>query len=393
MPTPYRSLYTYPWDIRDQGVNIFVADALNLGVTEITLATSYHAGKFIRPQSSSVIFPEDGVVYFDAQLSRYGEIKPQLHSDPALRRVLPNLLNDGRLRVHGWTVLLHNSRIGAEFPQYCAHNVFGDAYVYSLCPMHEAVSEYAINLSADLTEQHALQSIVLETPGWLPYAHGYHHEFAQIEANPWLDHALGLCFCSACKQVAKDQQINVDGLQSRLAKHVNNYFKTEFPNNDLEQFFKEDVDVINYIRMRQRRVTNLVADIAAAIPGTTQLAVIPSVQRPTANCWAEGSDLVALAGVADYLEIPFYESSAQQVLADAKATLQTLGGVGQVRGILRPGHPDLKQAEEIQQAITGLQELGIHDLAFYNYGLLPRYQLDKLAHCLVTMTNNRKATS
>jgi len=49
MPTPYRSLYTYPWDIRDQGVNIFVADALNLGVTEITLATSYHAGKFIRP--------------------------------------------------------------------------------------------------------------------------------------------------------------------------------------------------------------------------------------------------------------------------------------------------------------------------------------------------------
>ncbi|HSY29154.1 MAG TPA: hypothetical protein VK832_16710, partial [Burkholderiaceae bacterium] len=224
-----------------------------------------------------------------------------------------------------------------------------------------------------------------ETPGWLPYAHGYHHEFAQIEANPWLDHALGLCFCSACKQVAKDQQINVDGLQSRLGKHVNNYFKTEFPSNDLEQFFKEDSDVINYIQMRQRRVTNLVADIAAAIPATTQLAVIPSVQRPTANCWAEGSDLVALAGVADFLEIPFYESSARQVIEDAKATLQTLGGLGQVRGILRPGYPDLKQAEEIQQAIAGLQELGIQDLAFYNYGLLPRYQLDKLAHCLNTL--------
>ena len=394
MTQPYRSMYTYAWDVLDLGVNAFIEDALSLGITDISLATSYHAGKFIRPHAKhgpKVIFPEDGVVYFDPQHSYYGKIKPQAHSDSAIRQVLPALIADGRLRIHGWTVLLHNSRIGSAYPDYCTRNVFNDFYVYSLCPMQAAVAEYAIALCADLTTQHELHSIILETPGWLPFSHGYHHEFAQMASNPAMEKALGLCFCSACKKAANTVGIEVNALQERLQQYITNLFNAA-PDNEqfqhaIELAFTDDADLIAYIKMRQQRVTELVKTIRQAIPGNTKLAVIPSVQRPSALCWVEGSDLSDLLsiGAADYLEIPFYETSAKLVQQDAAFCLNHAHSAQQLRGILRPGFPDLNNGAELPQALAGLQQSGLSDFAFYNYGLLPRKQLSHMAQCLTNL--------
>jgi len=277
-----------------------------------------------------VIFPEDGVVYFEPDFWRYGEIKPQAHSKDATRAVLPALLADGRVKVHGWTVLLHNSRIGTAYPEYTVKNAFGDGYVYSLCPMQSAVFDYAVALCADLSQQHALASLVLETPGWLPYGHGYHHEFAQVASNSWLDGLLGMCFCDACKQEAKKQTIAVDDLQLKVQTHIQNYLAlpADAATDQAASWTHMDLlgneDLLNYIRMRQARVTALVAVIKQAIPATTKLAVIPTVQRPTAACWTEGSDLAALAEAADYLEIPFYEPNAERAIADAADSIQRI---------------------------------------------------------------------
>lgn len=387
----YRSLYTYAWDIADIGVTQFIDDMLNMGITDVTVATAYHAGKFIRPHAKNpprVIFPEDGVTYFDPDLQRYNEIQPQAHSDQTLRAVLPALLKDGRLKVHGWTVLLHNTRLGTEFPQYTVKNAFGDPYVYSLCPMQAAVFDYAVNLCADLSHQHALQSIVLETPGWQPYGHGYHHEFAQVASNPWLDNMLGMCFCDACKSAAKDKGIAIDALQTRVQNNISNYLalpadaQADQAASWTQSELLTDPELLAYISMRQDRVTQLVSAIRKAIPSQCELAVIPTVQRPTAACWTEGSDLKALSEVADYIEIPFYEPSANRAIADAWESLRQIGNPQKIRAILRPGLPDLNQGADLAPAMKGIQALGITEFAFYNYGLLPQYQLDHLANTL-----------
>lgn len=384
----YRSLYTYPWDIADIGVTQFVDEVLAMGITDVTLATAYHTGKFIRPHAKNpprVIFPEDGVSYFDPDVERYGEIKPQQHSELTMRTVLPALLQDGRVKVHGWTVLLHNTRLGSAFPQYTVKNAFGDSYVYSLCPMQTAVFDYAVNLCADLTHQHQLSSIVLETPGWLPYAHGYHHEFAQVASNTWLDNMLGMCFCDACQSAAKNRGINIDALQTRVQDNIKNYLALPANANAdqaaswTQSDLLSDADLLAFISLRQDRVTQLVAEIRAAISADCELAVIPTVQRPTAACWTEGSDLKALSEVADYIEIPFYEPSANRAIADAWESLRQIAHPEKIRAILRPGLPDLNQGAELGAAIAGIQALGIKDFAFYNYGLLPQYQLDHLA--------------
>lgn len=387
----YRSLYTYAWDIADIGVTQFIDDMLNMGITDVTVATAYHAGKFIRPHAKNpprVIFPEDGVTYFDPDLQRYSEIQPQAHSDQTMRAVLPALLKDGRLKVHGWTVLLHNTRIGTEFPQYTVKNAFGDPYVYSLCPMQAAVFDYAVNLCKDFSHQHALHSIVLETPGWQPYSHGYHHEFAQVASNPWLDNMLGMCFCDACKSAAKDKGIAIDALQTRVQSNISNYLalpadaQADQAASWTQSELLTDPELLAYISMRQDRVTQLVSAIRKAIPSQCELAVIPTVQRPTAACWTEGSDLKALSEVADYIEIPFYEPSANRAIADAWESLRQIGNPQKIRAILRPGLPDLNQGADLAPAMKGIQALGIKDFAFYNYGLLPQYQLDHLANTL-----------
>lgn len=387
----YRSLYTYAWDIADIGVTQFIDEMLNMGITDVTVATAYHAGKFIRPHAKNppcVIFPEDGVTYFDPNLQGYSEIQPQAHSDQTLLEVLPALLKDGRLKVHGWTVLLHNTRLGTAFPQYTVKNAFGDPYVYSLCPMQAAVFDYAVNLCADLSHQHALHSIVLETPGWQPYGHGYHHEFAQVASNPWLDNMLGMCFCDACKSTAKDKGIAIDALQTRVQTNISNYLalpadaQADQAASWTQSELLTDPEILAYISMRQDRVTQLVSAIRKAIPSQCALAVIPTVQRPTAACWTEGSDLKALSEVADYIEIPFYEPSANRAIADAWESLRQIGNPQKIRAILRPGLPDLNQGAELAPAMKGIQVLGITEFAFYNYGLLPQYQLDHLSNTL-----------
>ena len=126
--------------------------------------------------------------------------------------------------------------------------------------MQAAVFDYAVNLCADLSHQHALHSIVLETPGWQPYGHGYHHEFAQVASNPWLDNMLGMCFCDACKSAAKDKGIAIDALQTRVQNNISNYLalpadaQADQAASWTQSELLTDPDLLAYISMRQDRV-------------------------------------------------------------------------------------------------------------------------------------------
>src|SRR5690606_19510509 len=90
--------------------------------------------------------------------------------------------------------LLHNTRLGAKYPEACVQNAFGDSYIYSLSPSHAAAREYAVGLARDITTNYAVSGISVESPGYAPYFHGFHHEFSLVRHNRWLDNLLGLDF-------------------------------------------------------------------------------------------------------------------------------------------------------------------------------------------------------
>lgn len=387
---PYRAIYAYAWDLADHGVGEVVGEISALGLDTVTFAASYHAGKFLRPNGKvgKVYFPEDGTVYFRTDPGRYGIMKPVANSLLAERDVLGEICADGRVAANAWMVLLHNTRLGEAYPQATVRNCFGDGYVYSLCPAATEVREFAVALCRDVTDTYPVTGISLETPGFLPYVHGFHHEFALVKPNRWLDNRLGLCFCEHCVRGGEAVGIDAGRLKRRIADEIGAYLGSaiDFPDDMADAFWLADVatdcDLAAFLRWRCDVVTSLVGEIRAAVRRDADVAVIPSVARPTGGAWYEGSDLPALARAAGIVEACFYEPGSARVAADIFDVQRRLNGAGRLRGILRPAYPDLQSRDEVLAAAQAMRGAGIGEIAFYNYGHLRPKSLAWIADAL-----------
>jgi hypothetical protein len=284
-------------------------------------------------------------------------------------------------------VLLHNTRLGSEHPGCTVENAFGDRYVYSLCPSAPDAREYAVALCSDVTRSYPVVGLSLETPGFLPYQHGFHHEFALLRQNRWFDAQMGLCFCEHCLHGAERKGIDAIRLKRKVARDLEAYLDgdVDFPGDMAEAFWLADMhdgELSAYLRFRSETVTLLVAEIRAAVRGDAAVAVIPSVARPTGGAWYEGTDLAALADTADAIEVCFYEPGVQRIRADLFDVERRVGGTGRLRAILRPAWPDLESRADLVGAATALRDAGIADIAFYNYGHLRRSNLAWIADAL-----------
>ncbi len=386
----YKAIYAYPWDLADEGVAAVIGAITALGVDTVTIAGSYHAGRFLRPhgRSGRVFFPEDGTVYFRADPAGYGAITPVLNSLVRERDILRETIDHSQVAANVWLVLLHNSRLGELYPHATVRNAFDDRYVYSLCPSAPEAREYAVALCKDITDNYPVMGISLETPGFLPYAHGYHHEFAMVKPNTWLDNYLGLCFCGHCVANATAAGIDAKQLKKKTREDIETYLAggTDFPDDMAEAFWLSDVAtdgaLATFLTWRCDVVTSLVREIRSAVRADATVAIIPSVARPTAGAWYEGSNLRALAEATGIIEACFYEPGAERVRADVHDVRRRLQGVGRLRGILRPGFPDLQSGRELIAAAHAFRDAGISEIAFYNYGHLRRSNLAWIADAL-----------
>ncbi|MEO6178751.1 MAG: hypothetical protein ABIP15_03180 [Devosia sp.] len=379
----YKAIYSYAWDLAETGVGAAIDEFLALGLDTVTIAGSYHAGKFLRPhgKTGKVYFPEDGTAYFRTDASRYGAIKPLPNSLLAHRDVLRELTDDGRTTTNVWLVLLHNTTLGMAHPGSVVRNAFGDPYFYNLCPSAPEARAYARDLARDVTESYPVVGLSMEAPGFTPYAHGYHHEFALMRSNPWLENLLGLCFCDHCVARAESNGIEARRLKAQVAVDIEAYLSSDidFPPDMAEAFWRADIvadgDLRRFLDFRNDVVTSLVGEIRAEVRADANVAVIPSVARPTGGAWYEGSNLRALAGAAGIIEACFYEPSPMRVKADLFDIRRRIGTDVKLRGILRPSFPDLATRGDFLAAVDVLRTGGIDELAFYNYGHLRRANL------------------
>lgn len=386
----YRAIYAYAWDLAEGGVPAAVAEFKDLGLNTVTVAGSYHAGKFLRPhgKAGKVYFPEDGTAYFKTNAARYGAIKPVANSLMNNGDVIRELCNARDISTNVWLVLLHNTLLGTMHPDATVANAFGDRYVYSLCPSHPDVRAYAIGLARDVTESYPISGLSMESPGFAPYAHGFHHEFALNQPNRWLDSQLGLCFCEHCMKGAASAGIDAKSLKAETARSVSDYLASDidFPADMAEAFWLADTrlngDLKVFLDWRCSIVTSLVAEIRSEVRKDADVAVIPSVARPTGGAWYEGSDLAALADAAGIIEACFYEPSSSRVKADLFDIKRRLGSTGKLRGITRPAWPDLSSKADFLAAIEALAKGGISGLAFYNWGHLRKANLAWIADAI-----------
>ncbi len=382
-------MFAYAWDIAECGVGRSVDEFLDLGLNAVTMAASYHAGKFLRPRGhGKICFPEDGTIYFRHDPDRYGAIRPLRNTLLDERDVLREICDSDAIEVNAWLVLLHNTRLGSLHPQACVENAFGDRLIYSLCPSSPDARAYACALAADVSHAYPVKGLSLETPGFLPPVHGYHHEFGLVRPNAWLDNLLGLCFCPHCLERAGAAGLDGHRLRGRVARDVEAYLAghVDHPEDMAEAFWLADVatdrEFVAYLGVRCDTVSSLVAELRDAIRNDVTLAVIPSVARPTAQAWYEGSDLGALARTAGCVEACFYEPSIDRIAADLADVGRRIAGAGTLRGVLRPAWPDLETPDALRDAVRLLESAGVDGISFYNWGFLRPRNLDFLRQAL-----------
>ncbi|TIX38042.1 MAG: hypothetical protein E5V36_22555, partial [Mesorhizobium sp.] len=154
------SMWTYPWDVQDLGFEMVERDLVErAGLNMISLAASYHAGRFLQPRSPrrKAYFPEDGTIYFKPTAARWADLAIQPKVADVISQggdVLGELVrrrDANGLGVSCWTVCLHNTRAGMLHPQVVTRNAFGDPNYYNLCPSHPDARAYVRALVADVT--------------------------------------------------------------------------------------------------------------------------------------------------------------------------------------------------------------------------------------------------
>ena len=200
-----------------------------------------------------------------------------------------------------------------------------------------------------MAERYELDGLALETPGFLPFDHGFHHEFFLLPMNRWAGWLLGLCFSEGTIAAAEARGIDAERLRWQACAALDAFFARPEPVPDrvaAEWWIADliaDPEWAVFLSWRCQLVADLVAEVRAALPKETKLAVIPTVQRPSAAAWSEGSDLRLLAEAADTLEVPAYEASAAAVALDAGDVRRRAGAGARISYILRPAHPDLAE--------------------------------------------------
>ena len=380
-----RSMYVYPWDVAEQGARNISVELAAIGIDTLSVASSYHAGHFVQPRGKKrrTYFPEDGTVYFrpNPALWQTGEIQPrvaaQLENEGNALADLVALRDDTGLSISCWTVCLHNTRLGLSHPGHVTRNAFGDPNYYSLCPSSPEARRYVRTLVRDLTTQYRPNVIEIETPGFMQFPHGYHHEKDGLGLTPEEEFLLSLCFCEHCRTGSAASGIDAGGAADIVQRAIVAACERElpvrtfptFPERGLTSFHSEPA-LIDYLLWRATVVTNLVNEIRQEADERTSVLIIT---EPAA--WREGIDLDQIAKVSDGVALLGYGYDPAGLGAMVREARSTIGADKALGIALRPFVSDISSAAELAELSAAAARAGATRLHYYNYGLVPAARL------------------
>jgi len=381
------SMWTYPWDVQDIGYETVENDLRDrAGLDTISLATSYHAGRFLQPRSPrrKSYFPEDGTIYFNPTAGRWSD----LHIQPKVADViteggdvlagLVRRRDTGGLQVACWTVCLHNTRLGMLHPDAVTRNAYGDPNYYNLCPSHPDARAYVRALVADISHSYKPDRIELESPCFMGFAHEYHHEKDGVGLAPEDDFFLSLCFCPACLDRAG--KAGVDGeaarntVRQRIAEACERVVPAprfpEFPRSGLQTFQRWPA-LYEYLLWRFEPVTSLIAELRETADPATRIVIVD-----LKDGWLGGCDLAALGKACDGAILCAYDMPGEDVARLLAAGRDALGPDRFLGTGYRLFFPEMSGPDVLAARVGPALDANVDGINFYNYGLVPAGRLD-----------------
>jgi len=380
-------MWIYPWDILDMGVDEVLAEVqAEAGLGGLSIATAYHAGRFLQPRSPQrkVYFPEDGTVYFEPDLRMYRDslLKPQVSSVVSkgkdVLRDLALLSKKRGFTLNGWTVCLHNTRLGMLHPEAATQNAFGDRNFYNLCPSNPLAVSYLTALVKDLTQHYELDSLELESPNFMGFAHEFHHEKDGVGLTEYGDFLLSLCFCPDCMKKAQEGGVDAELARDSVRRLLEEVMGREIPVPD-PGFVSRGIDgfqgepaLRSFLSWRFEPVTDLCKALRESAKTSTAIYFLSLV---TQRAWLQGIDVEAIARACDGLVVCVYDSPPPQVFADIGEASRRIGSEKYLSAGFRVFHPETRSAEDLRSKVREAVRAGAEGVNFYNFGLIPRSRL------------------
>lgn len=385
------SVWTYPWDLHDIGLDVALDRIAQAGGNCISLATSYHAGRFLQPGNPrrKVYFPQDGTVYYRLDPTRWeGQQIRALQADVVTAEgdylaALVDRRDRGGPQVSCWTVCLHNTRLGMAHPGHVMRTAHGDPQLYALCPSSPAARDYVTTLVREVAEIYAPDRIELETPEFMGFSHGFHHEKDGLGLTPEEEFLLGLCFCDHCRQAATAAAVPFDAARGRVADLLDAAFARALPQRSFADFptrglaaFDAEPALAAFLRWRPQAVTGLVAQVADAVPAATELTVIDYD-----GSWTGGLDIAALAPSLAGVVYCAYFAPPERIGALLAPVRAALGPAKRLAAGFQLFHPNVADAADLAARVAAATPHA-GDLNFYNLGLVPPARLDWMRDAL-----------
>ncbi len=382
----YSAIWAYPWDLLDEGVDSALGRIADAGLNGVSLASAYHTVRALCPHNPrrAVYHGEGGVVYFEPD--------PEQFSESRMKPVESDLLAEGDalslaceaapkhgLKVHAWTVLHHNTRLGTAYPDCTLENAFGDRYPFGLCPAHPEVRAYTLALVRCLAAREDLDTIELESLGYMGIDHSGHHSKQGIETDALHKFLLSLCFCTHCSACMESNGVDVPRARETVVEELRGYFAGRFQVSGDDTLGAlaaalgaEQADGI--LAARDEVVLTLLEDIYWLVRKPQCLSVMVS-PNPLATGAPISTSLSQTREWTDRLLIQAFakESSAvHEMVSD----ICIRRGSAPVYGGIQAVEPFVKCAEDLEIRVKAVLEAGAEGVQFYHYGLMPLRNLD-----------------
>lgn len=386
-------IFTYPWDLADEGHDLALGRIAGAGLTAVNLACAYHAGRFLLPHNprSRVRYAEDGALYFRPDRAASGRLRPRVS---ALVRDDGDPLTDldRARRGHGldlvaWVVLLHNSWLGERRPERAQRNAFGDVHRHALCPADRDVRAYAVAVVTDIVRRAEVAAIELESPGYMGFAHGDHHELTGVALDPVQEALLGVSFHPA--ELDRARAAGVDGkrLRGRVAGLLLGAWEGRAALHDAEgptseaRALLDDPEFAAYRRVQGEVAASLAAELRDAIRATSPATEVRHFAALGAGGIAElPGAAAALPEVADGALTGY--ARADEEVGGRVAALRRVMGDKPVHGMVRAIAPDTVAADQVGPRVAAWRAAGVDGIDFYNYGLMTLPMLDAIGAAL-----------
>ena len=383
----YASMWSYPWDLVECGMEAALDDMQSNGLTGVSMITSYHAGRFlcIRNPKRKIYFPEDGVLYYNTDLSRFQglRIQPKVgqfaKDHPDFWEKLFAETRKRGMTVSGWTVCLHNTRIGMEYPDACVQNAYGDVVYYNQCPSNPDVRAYMAALVDDLCSHLPLHSLELESMNYMGHAHEYHHEKDGIGLTALQDFLLSLCFCPSCVARAKAEGLDILPAQATVRRWLDEMCMGELLGSDADfmrlglEFFKPWPEVYAYLQWRSTVVTSLMQEVHEAVAGRCRLYFLSLLTH--SRSWLFGVDLKAITRYCEGVVVCSYDCDEHQAKADLAECRRDFAPGSDLLIGMRCFHPEYTDGAAFARKVAVAKQQPVDGYLFYNYGLIPPKQL------------------